>query len=74
MQVTRLEQLLERAQLAGLLSFFNGEYQRRRCAARAAGRGFMAYHVARQRLHDAVVQAIAEGGTPSRSLVARVFE
>ena len=71
---TRLDQLLERAQHDGLLSFFNTEYARRRKAAAGEGKGFMLYSVAKRRLTDAIVECAAHGAVPTRALVASVFD
>jgi len=64
-----LDRALQEAQACGLLRFFNGAYKARRQAARASGKRFVSYPVARARLLQAVAGAIASGGALERSLV-----
>jgi hypothetical protein len=68
----RLEDLVDEAELGGLLKPFNAEYRRRRQAAKAAGRPFMNYGTARSRLQAALAGAAASGGIDTR-VIATVF-
>jgi hypothetical protein len=67
-----LEDKLTAAQNAGLLREFNREYQRRRMAAKLAGKKFIDYQTARARLR-AVLAAVADGRF-SGDIIRRVFE
>jgi hypothetical protein len=67
-----LEDKLAAAQNAGLLREFNREYQRRRMAAKLAGKRFIDYQVSRARLR-AVLAAVADGRF-SGDIIRRVFE
>jgi hypothetical protein len=69
--LARLDQRLAAAKADGFMAFFNSQYRRRRLAALDAGRGFMSYRIAEQRLRKAIVGVAAGEMTPS--LVARVF-
>jgi hypothetical protein len=67
-----LEDKLTAAQNAGLLREFNKEYQRRRMAAKVAGKKFIDYRDARARLR--AVLAAAADGRFSGDIIRRVFE
>jgi hypothetical protein len=67
-----LEDKLTAAQNAGQLREFNKEYQRRRMAAKLAGKKFIDYQTARARLR-AVLAAVAAGKF-SGDIIKRVFE
>jgi hypothetical protein len=67
-----LEEKLTAAQNAGLLRDFNKEYQRRRRAAKLAGKPFIYYQTARARLR--AVLAAAADGRFSGDIIRRVFE
>jgi hypothetical protein len=69
---TTLEDRLVQVQDAGLLRDFNKEYQRRRMAAKLAGRKLIDYQTARRRLR-AVLAAVA-AGRYSGDVIRRVFE
>jgi hypothetical protein len=67
-----LEDKLTATQNAGQLREFNKEYQRRRIAAKLAGKRFIDYQTARARLR-AVLAAVADGRF-SGDIIRRVFE
>ena len=67
-----LESKLTAAQDAGQLSEFNREYQRRRLAAKMAGRRFISYQEARARLR--ALLAAAAAGKFTGNVIQRVFE
>ena len=67
-----LEEKLTAAQNAGLLREFNKEYQRRRKAAKLAGKPFVYYQTARARLR--AVLAAAADGRFSGDIIRRAFE
>jgi hypothetical protein len=69
---TVLDDKLAAAQDAGQLHEFNQEYQRRRIAARLAGRRFIHYRTARSRL--ATLLALMAAGRFSGNIIQRVFE
>jgi hypothetical protein len=69
--VARLSAQTDRAQLRGDLTAFNREYRRRRLAAAAAGRKFIAYRTARARLEAAALAAATSGEPMSWE---RIFE
>jgi len=52
--VERIETRVAKANDTGAMSFFNGEYRKRRIAAAEEGRGFMSYQVAQVRLRRAL--------------------
>jgi hypothetical protein len=67
-----LESKLTAAQDTGQLSEFNREYQRRRLAAKMAGRRFISYREARARLR--ALLAAAAAGKFTGNVIQRVFE
>ena len=67
-----LEEKLTAAQNAGLLREFNKEYQRRRMAAKLAGRRFIDYSSARARLR-AVLAKAADDSRDSTDILQQVF-
>jgi hypothetical protein len=69
--IERIDTTLVKAQSAGSLKFFNLQYQRRRLAAQAEGKGFISYTVAKQRLRKAIAEVAAGDTGP---LLTRVFE
>jgi hypothetical protein len=58
--VAELDAKLLAANSTGVLTFFNTEYRRRRIAAHAAGKRFMAYGEAHRRLRQALAAAAAD--------------
>jgi hypothetical protein len=69
--VSRISAALDEAHSHGDLKFFNREFHRRRMAARAAGKPFMSYAVAMQKLRRELAGVAA--GRITRLMVARVF-
>jgi hypothetical protein len=67
-----LESKLTAAQDAGQLREFNQEYQRRRLAAKMAGRRFIGYQEARARLR--ALLAAAAAGKFTGNVILRVFD
>jgi hypothetical protein len=67
-----LESQLAAAQNAGQLSEFKQEYQRRRLAAKTAGRRFISYQEARSRLR--ALLAATAAGKFAGNVIQRVFE
>jgi hypothetical protein len=70
---SRIENALSQAQARGDLKFFNAAYKRRRAEAKRAGKSFMSYAQARERLARAIASTAAEGGTVKAKLIAGVF-
>ena len=70
--LARLDTKIEHARRTGTLAFFNSEYQRRREAARAAGKGFMRYNTALSKLRKLLAGAAA--GAPVSDVLQRVFD
>ena len=67
-----LEDKLTAAQSAGLLREFNKEYQRRRMAAKLAGKPFIYYQTARARLRALLAKA-ADDNRYTANILQQVF-
>jgi len=64
----------EQMRRSGQLAEFNARYKRGRAAARADGRGFMAYGIALKRLKVALIpHLMAQSGRPMTSIFEAVF-
>jgi hypothetical protein len=71
--VERIDSGITQAQERGDLQFFNRTYRMQRLTAQAAGRRFLTYKQARQRLANLMAECAA-GARPTPSIVAKVFE
>jgi hypothetical protein len=69
---SRIEGAIAQAMDRGDLKFFNAEYKLRRAEAKRAGKSFMSYAQAKERLGRAIASAAA-GGAVTPALIKSVF-
>jgi hypothetical protein len=73
-RTAKIDEALKQALDEGVLKMFNAEFRKRRLAAKRAGRRFMSYHAAHERLRRVVTEMVAKGGLVTQSLIAGVFD
>jgi hypothetical protein len=70
----RLDEYLTSLKGTSVLKQFTHTYRLRRVAAAERGKGFMSYKVAELRFKRALIPLLMNGGKPSTSLFATIFD